>query len=74
MRLLNIATLKLEEFFDASIPDYEILSRIWGSEEVKLQDIKLGGFRKKAGYAKIKGCCYEAAKNDYKHVWIDACW
>lgn len=74
MRLLNIVSLKLEEFFDASIPDYVILSHTWGSEEVTLQDIQLGGFEKKAGYAKIKGCCHEAAKTGYGYVWIDTCW
>jgi hypothetical protein len=74
MRLLNIATLKLEEFFDANIPEYVILSHTWGAEEVTLQDIQVGGFEGKAGYVKIKGCWEEAAKNGYEYVWIDTCW
>ncbi|ORX93484.1 heterokaryon incompatibility protein-domain-containing protein [Clohesyomyces aquaticus] len=38
MRLINLETLGLEEFFGDNIPDYAILSHTWGPEEVSLQD------------------------------------
>ncbi|KAK2775654.1 het domain-containing protein [Colletotrichum kahawae] len=39
MRLINVDTLELEEFFDDSIPRYAILSHTWGQEEVSFQDL-----------------------------------
>ncbi|KAF4931234.1 Vegetative incompatibility protein HET-E-1 [Colletotrichum viniferum] len=39
MRLINVNTLELEEFFDENIPEYAILSHTWGREEVSFQDL-----------------------------------
>ncbi|KAH0445037.1 het domain-containing protein [Colletotrichum camelliae] len=39
MRLINVDTLELEEFFDDDIPKYAILSHTWGHEEVSFQDL-----------------------------------
>ncbi|KAF4876063.1 Vegetative incompatibility protein HET-E-1 [Colletotrichum siamense] len=39
MRLINVDTLELEEFFDENIPEYAILSHTWGREEVSFQDL-----------------------------------
>ncbi|KAF9881118.1 hypothetical protein CkaCkLH20_01268 [Colletotrichum karsti] len=39
MRLVNVYTLELEEFFDADIPEYAILSHTWGKDEVTFQDL-----------------------------------
>jgi hypothetical protein len=38
MRLINTKTLILEEFLEAAIPPYAILSHTWGPEEVTYQD------------------------------------
>jgi hypothetical protein len=38
MRLLNIETLRMEEFFDETVASYAILSHRWGQEEVSLQE------------------------------------
>ncbi|KAF1829424.1 HET-domain-containing protein [Decorospora gaudefroyi] len=60
MRLLNVHTRQLEEFFGEGIPLYAILSHTWGAEE-------------KQGYAKIDGCCRQAARHGLRYVWIDTC-
>ncbi|KAH7141337.1 hypothetical protein B0J13DRAFT_585727 [Dactylonectria estremocensis] len=33
MRLINVQTLKFEEFFDNAVPEYAILSHTWGDAE-----------------------------------------
>jgi hypothetical protein len=38
MRLINVDTLEMKEFFDHSMPPYAILSHTWGSDEVSFQD------------------------------------
>jgi hypothetical protein len=38
MRLLNVETMKMEEFFDETVPPYAILSHRWGAEEVSFQE------------------------------------
>ena len=38
MRLLNVETMKMEEFFDEMVPPYAILSHRWSGEEVSLQE------------------------------------
>ena len=40
MRLLNVKTGKLEEYFGSSIPKYAILSHTWGKNEVTFSDIQ----------------------------------
>jgi hypothetical protein len=40
MRLLNVKTGKLEEYFGSSIPKYAILSHTWGKDEVTFSDIQ----------------------------------
>ncbi|OHE91069.1 hypothetical protein CORC01_13625 [Colletotrichum orchidophilum] len=39
MRLINVDTLQLEEFFDGNMPEYAILSHTWGKEEVSFRDL-----------------------------------
>ncbi|KAL5316398.1 hypothetical protein ACEPPN_015443 [Leptodophora sp. 'Broadleaf-Isolate-01'] len=72
MRLLNSKTLKLEEFF-ADPPKYAILSHRWLNDEVSLKDMQDGIAAKKAGYAKIKFCCDQAAKDGLQYAWVDTC-
>ena len=40
MRLLNVFTGKLEEYFGYDIPEYAILSHTWGKDEVNFSDIQ----------------------------------
>ena len=40
MRLLNVKTGKLEEYFGSSIPKYTILSHTWAKDEVTFSDIQ----------------------------------
>ncbi|KAB8072015.1 hypothetical protein BDV29DRAFT_192837 [Aspergillus leporis] len=54
MRLLNTATLELEEFVGSEAPQYAILTHTRGREEVTLQDIRTKLARKSAGYRKVK--------------------
>ncbi|KAH8596197.1 heterokaryon incompatibility protein-domain-containing protein [Bisporella sp. PMI_857] len=73
MRLLNSATLKLEEFFDDHTPKYAILSHRWLNDEVSLQDMQDGTAIKKAGHAKLKLCCDQAAMDGLQYAWVDTC-
>ncbi|KAK3314388.1 heterokaryon incompatibility protein-domain-containing protein [Apodospora peruviana] len=76
MRLLRADTLELAEFV-GRVPPYVILSHTWGPDEVSFQDLsvpsKLSAAKKKAGYAKIAGCCARAAEDGYDYVWVDTC-
>jgi hypothetical protein len=76
MRLINVETFKLEEFFSEVVPPYAILSHTWGDdeEEVTFRDIGRGNIEK-AGNRPIKfeGCCKQAKKDGLKYVWIDTC-
>ena len=76
MRLLRADTLELAEFV-GRIPPYVILSHTWGPDEVSFQDLsipsKLPAAKKKAGYAKIAGCCARAIEDGYEYVWVDTC-
>ncbi|KAK3296447.1 heterokaryon incompatibility protein-domain-containing protein [Chaetomium fimeti] len=74
MRLVNTRTLRLEEFFDASTPDYAILSHTWAQDEVIFSDMTdLGKARTKIGFAKLEGACRLAATQKYDYIWIDTC-
>ncbi|KAK5164261.1 uncharacterized protein LTR77_009955 [Saxophila tyrrhenica] len=58
MRLLNIHTLELEEFFEQNIPPYFILSHRWQGKEVTYKDFVKGRCsRDSPGYRKILECC-----------------
>jgi len=88
MRLLNVDTLKVEEFL-GNPPGYATLSHQWGavSEEIHLQS--LGSSAQKIqdnikqgvrsghidGISKIAGCCIQAKKPDInlKYIWVDTC-
>ena len=75
MRLINIVSLKLEEFFDEEIPKYAILSHTWGEEEVTFQDIMSAPahYQSKAGYLKIRGTCLQAKDHGLSYAWVDTC-
>ncbi|KAH8901249.1 hypothetical protein GQ53DRAFT_775862 [Thozetella sp. PMI_491] len=58
MRLINVETLDLEEFYGEEVPKYAILSHTWEDGEVTFQDWKEPSISsKKPGFAKIRGAC-----------------
>jgi hypothetical protein len=71
MRLLNVNTKRLEEYFGDDIPDYAILSYTWGKNEVTFKDIEQNGYQ--SGSAKIDGCIDQAIADEWKYIWIDTC-
>lgn len=73
MRLLNVHSRQLEEYFGKRTPRYASLSHTWGDDEVLLQDLGIPGHRLKEGYAKIEGCCEQAVRDGFEYIWIDTC-
>lgn len=73
MRLLNVETYCLEEYFEPSVPPYAILSHRWEQEEVLYNDIGAETSRAKKGWAKVKLTCDQARKDHLAYVWIDTC-
>ncbi len=73
MRLLNTSSLKLDQFYDADIPDYAILSHTWTTQEVSLQMLEDPQSKSLAGYTKIKSFCELALSEGWKYAWIDTC-
>ena len=84
MRLLNVHSLELEEFFDQHIPPYAILSHRWSFDEVTYKDMKKHRIKDGLGYKKITDCAafvkgrgrYESFAHQDRAidwVWIDTC-
>ncbi|KAI1354625.1 heterokaryon incompatibility protein-domain-containing protein [Xylaria sp. FL0043] len=87
MRLLNVQTFRLEEFFGSNTPRYAILSHTWGTEEVLCQDVinddsvaehgtnagRQPRWRHKKNAAKILDSAALAARKGYRYIWIDTC-
>ncbi|RSL66574.1 hypothetical protein CEP54_003738 [Fusarium duplospermum] len=72
MRLINVKTMELEEFFGDQIPKYAILSHTWGKGEVTFQDWKdVNLASQKAGYTKILGACQQTRKHSLEYLWVD---
>jgi hypothetical protein len=70
MRLLNVKTFKLQEFFGGSdlIPHYAILSHRWEKEEVTFQDFEEGKGIDMYGWGKITGCCTQVVQDGLEFV------
>ncbi|KAK3387853.1 heterokaryon incompatibility protein-domain-containing protein [Podospora didyma] len=77
MRLINVATFEMEEFFGDRIPEYEyaILSHTWGDDEVTFQDMKASprDIEHKKGYTKIRYLVGQARRDNFKWAWADTC-
>lgn len=89
MRLIDVETYEIREFFGDKIPRYAILSHTWGDEEVTFQDIsRLHDAGKKAydgpsglyyqisskeGYEKIMYTCRQAREDNLGWAWVDTC-
>ncbi|RDW56715.1 hypothetical protein BP6252_14008 [Coleophoma cylindrospora] len=73
MRLINVETLKLEEYLGSQIPPYAILSHCWGTEEVTFQDITGSDWRRIRGASKIKRSSAICHQHGLRYIWIDTC-
>jgi hypothetical protein len=81
MRLLRASgddDFSLVSFHDIrNVPPYAILSHTWGEDydEVTFKDIfkGKGKCKRKPGYAKLKFCAAQAAKDEIEYFWIDTC-
>ncbi|KAI2613364.1 heterokaryon incompatibility protein-domain-containing protein [Hypoxylon sp. NC1633] len=74
MRLIDVNTLEMREFFGRNIPPYAILSHTWGAEEVNFKEWKHRdnpSIQRKEGYAKILGACRRARAGGLEYVWCD---
>lgn len=73
MWLINVRTLKLEEFAHAGAVKYAILSHTWGAEEVTFQEFRSVQRRDEQGYSKIQKTCKQALKDGLDYAWVDSC-
>lgn len=75
MRLINVASLNIEEFHGSNIPKYAILSHTWGAEEASLQQWsqRLTRLRKmgRPGFAKVMATCKQARRDGLGYAWAD---
>ncbi|TQN65387.1 Vegetative incompatibility protein HET-E-1 [Colletotrichum shisoi] len=74
MRLINVNTLSLDEFYGDDVPRYAIVSHTWGAEEVTFQD--WGDHRvarEKNGFQKIELARAQALRDGLDYLWIDTC-
>lgn len=70
MRLINVKTFQLQEFY-TDVPAYAILSHTWGESECTLHDMDAINVSSKKRYAKIRYCCEQALKDGLKWAWVD---
>ncbi|KAK4164746.1 heterokaryon incompatibility protein-domain-containing protein [Cladorrhinum sp. PSN259] len=79
MRLINVHTLQLHEFFGSQIPQfqYAILSHMWEDEEVTFQEMQSlkdnPAVRDKKGFSKIHLTCEQAKREGLEWAWVDTC-
>jgi hypothetical protein len=75
MRLINVKTFKLSEFFGDEIPPYAILSHRWGAEEVGFQMFSesLPNASQLNGYRKIRYCAEQTDRDKLEWCWVDTC-
>ncbi|KAI0108728.1 heterokaryon incompatibility protein-domain-containing protein [Nemania sp. FL0031] len=75
MRLINVNTYAIQEFFDGCIPEYAILSHTWGEEEVTFQDMQHlnAKVEAKLGFKKIEATCQQAQRDRLDWAWVDTC-
>jgi hypothetical protein len=75
MRLINVKTFQLCEFFGDDIPPYAILSHRWGEEEVSFQVFSGSLLKARVlnGYRKIQYCADQADRDKLEWCWVDTC-
>ena len=72
---MEIVRQELEEFFGDNVPEYAIISNVWGrpKDEVSFEDMKFGTFKYKPGYRKIQYLCQQAVIDDLSWAWCYTC-
>ena len=75
MRLLNVKTRKLEEFFGDKIPPYAILSHRWTDDEVTFREVTQSRrfSISKTWRPKLEGLRLQAKRDNLAYIWIDTC-
>ncbi|KAI1737707.1 HET domain-containing protein [Xylaria scruposa] len=74
MWLIDVYSMKLEEFTPPHLPTYAILTHTWEQEEVTFREFRdLKEAEKKAGFVKIQKTCELAAAKNIPWVWVDTC-
>lgn len=77
MRLINVETWTLEEFFGDAIPPYAILSHTWGNDTDEMfrevHDGLLDNAHDTNKLVKLRECCQQAKEDHLYYVWIDTC-
>lgn len=74
MRLIDIQSLELREFFGAQTPAYAILSHRWGLKELNFKEVYKNRIdRTKQGYKKLAEACRVSAIYGVRYLWIDTC-
>jgi hypothetical protein len=68
MRLLHTTKHTLHEFYGDDVPFYAILSHRWETDEVTIEDLRLGTLKLRKGYGKIMGCCERARADGWEFV------
>ncbi|KAJ3487175.1 hypothetical protein NLG97_g6466 [Lecanicillium saksenae] len=74
MRLIDLHSLQVEEFFSDDVPEYAILSHTWGPQEASLpewsqrDDPDVESMR---GYQKIFSACKLAKRFSWDYLWVD---
>lgn len=74
MRLLDVGTLEVGEFFEDDIPEYAALSHTWGSEEASLQQWTRHpnpAESTKRGFLKVLSVCRLAQREGFQYLWVD---
>ena len=74
MYLVNIHTLRLEDFVGSGIPPYAILSHRWTEEELTFKEVfKQRANVEKKGYRKMLAACEVTKTYGLQYLWIDTC-
>lgn len=76
MFLLNVKTIKLEDYKDGT--PYAILSHRWVDGQEFLYEHITGSMSEDEkidhpGYAKVLGACKQARLDGHSYIWIDTC-
>ena len=73
MRLINVNTLRMKEFYEPGVPQYIILSHRWQQDEITLQEYVHGDAPSRSSYHKIETMCRLALEQSIKWIWLDTC-
>lgn len=75
MRLINTATLAIDEFYDAETPEYMILSHRWEALQDEPSHADYIADRKTTtiGHAKVLSFCKLAREKGFGYCWIGTC-